>query len=31
MLIGMISQSELAGHLDEHELSRFVERVFANA
>lgn len=31
MLIGMISESDLARHLDEHELSRFVERVFANA
>ena len=31
MLIGMISESDLARHLDEHELSRFVERVFAGA
>ena len=30
-LVGMISESDLARHLDEHELSRFVERVFANA
>ena len=31
MLVGMISESDLARHLDEHELSRFVERVFADA
>ena len=31
MLVGMISESDLARHLDEHELSRFVERVFAGA
>ena len=31
MLIGMISESDLARHLDEHDLSRFVERVFAGA
>ena len=30
-LVGMISESDLARHLDEHELGRFVERVFANA
>ena len=30
-LVGMISESDLARHHDEHELSRFVERVFANA
>ena len=31
MLVGMIRESDLARHLDEHELSKFVERVFANA
>lgn len=31
MLVGMISESDLARHLDEHQLSTFVERVFANA
>ena len=30
-LVGMISESDLAKHLDEHQLSRFVERVFAHA
>jgi CBS domain-containing protein len=29
MLVGMISESDLAKHLDEHQLSMFVERVFA--
>ena len=31
MLVGMISESDLARHLDEHQLSTFVERVFAGA
>jgi len=28
-LVGMISESDLARHLDDHQLSHFVERVFA--
>ncbi len=30
-LVGMISESDLARHLDDHQLSKFVERVFADA
>jgi CBS domain-containing protein len=29
MLVGMISESDLARHLDDHRLSTFVEKVFA--
>jgi CBS domain-containing protein len=29
-LVGMISESDLAKHLDDHELSEFVERVFSH-
>ena len=28
-LVGMISEADLARHLDEHQLSEFVEKVFA--